>query len=256
MKITPPRSCAACLLIGTVLAFAFSNARTAAEKPIPVKRAPMIEIEARFVRATPEQMGAAVGGKLNGAGPVMLTSEEYEKALRMLKAAKADFFSHSRAVAKSGRKAIIESVRELRYPSDYVPSGDDPTKYIPTAFDTEDIGTVLEFGPTIEGEKKDAIDLQLVVSVVSFLGFVDESTPGEKLKDKTIDELKELTKAALPEGAIWNPIMAKEKVTTRATVPAGHTWVYFQQQGVAGVPPKQTPLDFYLFITARVIAPK
>lgn len=263
MKITIPRSRTACLLLGSVLALASPNARTAAEEPAPGRRAPMIEIEARFVRATPEQMAEAIGKKLEGDNKVLLEPQESEKAITALKAAKADFFSHSRAVTKSGRKATIESVRELRYPSDYEPSKDDPTKFIPTGFETKDVGVVLEFGPTVTEKNRNEIALDFVISVVDFLGFVEASAPprseppppSEESRTVTFDELRESTKAAIPEGAKWDPVMPSQKSTTAATLRSGQTWL-FETFAPSGPLLKRGSSGFYLFITARVIAPK
>ncbi|MGV3530789.1 MAG: hypothetical protein ACO1QR_00360 [Chthoniobacteraceae bacterium] len=216
----------------------------------------MIEIEARFVRATPGQMRAAVGARLNGEGMVMLTQEEVEKALASLKNAKADFFGHSRAVTKSGRKAVVESVRELRYPSDYEAFKDDPNKFLPTAFKTKDVGVVLEFGPTVSPQNINELTLDLVVSVTEFFGFVDASLPAEKLNHKSPAELKELTRAAIPEGAKWTPIMPSRKVTTSQALRAGHTWLYDNDQFQKPEERGKGWASFYLFITPRVIAPK
>ncbi|MGV3532272.1 MAG: hypothetical protein ACO1QR_07865 [Chthoniobacteraceae bacterium] len=256
MKIIPPRSRTVCLLIGSVLGFASLLSRSAAEEPTLVKRAPMIEIEARFVRATPEQMRAAVGTKLDGSGAVMLAPDEVEKALTSLKAEKSDFFGHSRAVTKSGRKARIESVRELRYPSEYEASKDDPTKFIPTAFKTKDVGVVLEFGPTVTPQNPNELTLDLVVSATEFFGFVDASLPAEKVKHNSAEELNELTRAAIPEGAKWSPIMPSRKVTTSQSIRSGHTWLYDNDQFQKPEERGKGWASFYLFITPRVIAPK
>jgi hypothetical protein len=260
MKLTPPGFPAAPparlshrLFLFGVLAFALTGLHGRAQEPAAVKRAPMVEIEARFVRASLEQLRAAVGAK------TVLTPEELEKALAALKAAKADFFSHSRAVTKSGRKAVIESVRELRYPSDYAPSEDDPKKFLPTAFDTRDVGVVLEFGPT--ETTNDELTLDFVVSVVNFLGFIDGALVNAELENKTPAELQELTKAALPEGAIWHPIFSTRKVTTNATLRSGQTWLFSEERDLSNhhpksVKPNSIPMDFHLFITARIIVPK
>lgn len=256
---TPPRIARAgrglpWLLPLGLLAVALIPTRGRAQEAARPQRTPMVEIEARFVRATAQQLHDALGAKSNASGNPVLTAEEMEKAISSLQAAQADFFSHSRAVAKSGQRASIESVQELRYPTDYEPSKDDPAKFIPTKFDTRDVGITLELEPKVES--RDAIDLGLVVSLVKFLGFIDNAVAKPGLEDRSPEELSELAKAPIKEGSIWTPLFSSRKLTTSAALSSGQTVLIGGPQIPAGPDPKINGLDFCVFITARVIGTK
>lgn len=255
---TPPRIARAgrgvpWLLSLGLLAVALIPTRGRAQEAASPQRTPMVEIEARFVRATAQQLRDALGAKSDASSNSVLTAEEMEKAISSLQAAQADFFSHSRAVTKSGKRALIESVQELRYPTDYEPSKDDPAKFIPTKFDTRDVGVTLELEPTVS---RDTIDLGLVVSMVKFLGFIDNAVAKPGLEDRSPEELAELAKAPLKEGSVWTPLFSTRKLTTSATLSSNQTVLIGGPHIPAGPDPKTNSLNFCVFITARVIGTK
>ena len=181
----------------------------------------LLEIEARFVRVNEKQARKAFGemNSRNLAG-VGFTPDQYAKALRTLSALKADFFSNPSVVTKSGQHAKVEIVRELRYPTEFDASKDEPGKFVPTAFETRNVGVTLEVQGTIV---EDQIDLSIEPKVVSFLGFIDYARHNRTAQVSGLHPMAELLKRSLTEGGIWQPIFSTQKVTASVRVTSGQT---------------------------------
>jgi len=152
----------------------------------------MVEIDVRFVRASDAQVAAAFGIAEGGTIPG-LTSEEAVEAIRILGEQKADFFSSPRLVTKSGLKATVETVRELRYPSKYEHPKEAPEGSFPAEFEVRNVGVTLVIEPQVWSDGE-AIDLNLVPEIVSFLGFIDYTEGKSKPADAGSDALGDLLK--------------------------------------------------------------
>ncbi len=223
----------------------------------------IVEIEARFVRASDEQLRAAFGIPENQAVAIPnLPPGEAEKALGILGKEKADFFSSPRLVTNSGQHAVVESIRELRYAVDYVPSKDEPGKSIPTEFETRNAGVTLEVEPVVRDE---VIDLKLRASVISFLGFIDFSDAKPTAPTGEKDALSNLLRLPLKEGGIWQPVFSTQQIATTVSVRSGETLLLGELPKVlssveGSVPTKdEGEPDRYrtlVFITARVLKSK
>src|SRR6185437_15441943 len=111
-----------------------------------------------------------------------------------------DLLSAPSVTTKSGQRAVIEIVREFRYPTQFQPpqipqtvgsfsgqssgtlipvgnSGTTPvTPTTPTAFETRNTGVTLEVEPVV-GPDGVTIDLNLVPQVVEFEGFINYGSP-------------------------------------------------------------------------------
>jgi general secretion pathway protein D len=131
----------------------------------------MVEVEAQFVRATAAQMQEALGARQPLEPRSILTPEQLKKAVASLERSKASFFGRPRAVTVSGQRAVVEAVRELRYPTEFDPGTELPRRFTPTAFETRNVGVTLEFEPIADPDGQ--VILNVVPSVVTFLGFVD-----------------------------------------------------------------------------------
>ena len=212
----------------------------------------LFQVEARFVRISEAQARKAFGEK--GAGKVVggaLTPDQAAKILRTLSQAKADFFSNPSVVAKSGQKAKVETVRELRYPTEFNPSKDEPGKFVPTAFETRNVGVTLE----VEGSvHDDQIDLRIAPTVVTFLGFIDYGGHNGTGLASGLQPMAELLKRRLAEGGIWQPVFSSQRVTTSVSLASGQTML------VGGLPldPKMKEIDpsspqTIVFVTARIL---
>src|SRR5438270_898929 len=147
--------------------------------------------------------GGLVAPGIFGLGGVM-TNPQFQVVIRALNQKKGiDLLSAPRVTTKSGQRAVIEIVREFRYPTQFQPpqipqtvgtlqgaagtgtgtlislggGGTTPvTPTTPTAFETRNTGVTLEVEPVV-GPDGVTIDLNLVPQVVEFEGFINYGSP-------------------------------------------------------------------------------
>src|SRR4029434_10619632 len=123
---------------------------------------------------------------------------QFQVVVRALNQKKGvDLLSAPRVTTKSGQRAVIEIVREFRYPTQFDPpkipdstgatgvqgivggstSNAFPvTPTTPTNFETRNTGVTLEVEPVV-GPDGVTIDLNLVPQVVEFEGFINYGSP-------------------------------------------------------------------------------
>lgn len=165
-----------------------------------------------------------------------------------------DLLSAPSVTTKSGQRAVIEIVREFRYPTQFQPpqipqtvgsftgqpatgttlitlgnSGSTPvTPTTPTAFETRNTGVTLEVEPVV-GPDGVTIDLNLVPQVVEFEGFINYGSP---ILSPSTSILNTLTggivsspPSVITPNIINQPIFSTRKVTTSVSVYDGATVV-------------------------------
>lgn len=148
-------------------------------------KGPQIEIEAKFVEIT---SSAPEGVDAPTDPPAIFSDPQFQVIMRGLSQKKGvDIFSSPRVATLPNLRAVIEVVRELRAPIDWMKEGD---IWKPTKFETKNPGVTLEVEPRMA--KDGTIELHTVSSVVKFLGFLDldsgktipapTTTPGEPVK--------------------------------------------------------------------------
>ena len=149
---------------------------------------------------------------------------------------------------KSGQRAVIEIVREFRYPTTFTPpqvpsisggTGGTGTVSInvvtpttPQTFETRNTGVTLEVEPVV-GPDGVTIDLNLVPQVVEFEGFINYGSPifGILPPVTFVDPVTGLTRlltspnVLLTSNVINQPIFSTRKVTTSVSVWDGQTVV-------------------------------
>src|SRR5207342_62803 len=128
----------------------------------------------------------------------VFTDPQFQVVIRALNQMKGvDLLSAPRVTTKSGQRAVIEIVREFRYPTQFDPpkipdstgatgvqgivggstSNAFPvTPTTPTNFETRNTGVTLEVEPVV-GPDGVTIDLNLVPQVVEFEGFINYGSP-------------------------------------------------------------------------------
>ena len=158
----------------------------------------------------------------------------------------ADIMTAPSVLARSGEKATIEIVREFIYPTEYEPpeiptsvgsqvngnngllggntggsstSSFPVTPATPTAFETRNVGVLLEVEPTL-GDDGYTIDLRFAPEIVEFEGFINYGSP---IQSTGSDALGNPVTITLTDNRIEMPVFATRRVTTGLTIYDGHT---------------------------------
>lgn len=182
----------------------------------------------------------------------VFTDPQFQVVIRALNQKKGvDLLSAPRVTTKSGQRAVIEIVREFRYPTQFDPpkipdsvgsnvGGNlgalDPvtglfsggsvntfpvTPTTPTSFETRNTGVTLEVEPVV-GPDGVTIDLNLVPQVVEFEGFINYGSP---IQTTTAGPMGVPITAVITPNTINQPIFNSRKVTTSVSVWDGQTVV-------------------------------
>ncbi len=182
----------------------------------------------------------------------VFTDPQFAVVIRALNQKKGiDLLSAPRVVTKSGQKAVIEVVREFRYPTEFQPPqiptnvggggnngglGGGGTTNIPvtpttpTAFETRKVGVTLEVEPVV-GSDGQTIDLNLQPEVVEFEGFINYGSPILAPPSNSLNPLTGLltpqtsAQRVISENTINQPIFSTRKVQTNVTLWDGQTVV-------------------------------
>jgi general secretion pathway protein D len=173
----------------------------------------------------------------------VFTNPQFQVVIRALNQKKGvDLLSAPRVTTKSGQRAIIEIVREFRYPTTFTPpqvpsvsssvvGGTNPpvvvTPTTPQTFETRNTGVTLEVEPVV-GPDGTTIDLNLVPQVVEFEGFINYGSPINAIGINTVGGANGISISApvlLTDNVINQPVFSTRKVTTNVSVWDGQTVV-------------------------------
>jgi len=188
-------------------------------------------------------------GQVPGAAPGIFglagvfTNPQFQVVIRALNQKKGiDLLSAPKVTTKSGQRAIVEVIREFRYPRTYtqpqVPSissttttlvaGPVPVVVTPTTpqdWETRNTGVTLEVEPVVGGDAT-TIDLNLVPQVVEFEGFINYGSPINAIGVNTVGGvLSTSVPVLLTPNVINQPVFSTRKVTTSVSVYDGQTVV-------------------------------
>jgi general secretion pathway protein D len=188
---------------------------------------------------------AGVAPSIFGVAGVF-TNPQFQVVIRALNQKKGvDLLSAPSVTTKSGQRAIIEVVRELRYPRTYtapqIPSiasstGTNinigtattvPVVVAPTTpqdWETRNTGVTLEVEPIVGGDST-TIDLNLIPQVVEFEGFINYGSPINAVGVNTVGVLSVSQPVQLTANVINQPVFSTRKVTTSVSVYDGQTVV-------------------------------
>jgi general secretion pathway protein D len=176
----------------------------------------------------------------------VFTDPQFQVVIRALNQKKGvDLLSAPKVTTKSGQRAIIEVVREFRYPSTFTPpqvpsissstgttvvggSTTVPVVVTPTTpqnWETRNTGVTLEVEPVVGGDAT-TIDLNLVPQVVEFEGFINYGSPINAVGVNTIGgAISTSVPVRLTDNVINQPVFSTRKVTTSVSVYDGQTVV-------------------------------
>ena len=189
-----------------------------------------------------------------GALSGVFTDPTFQLVVRALNQKKGvDLLSAPRVTTKSGQRAVIEVIREFKYPTEFDPpqipqnvgsgfnnngggvinpftgllgggggQGSFPvTPTTPTAFEVRNTGVTLEVEPVI-GPDEYTIDLNLVPQVVEFEGFINYGSP---IQTSSTNALGQSVTNVITPNVINQPIFSTRKITTSVSVYDGNTVV-------------------------------
>jgi len=241
-------------------------------------------------------------GQTLGAAPSMFglagvfTNPQFQVVIRALNQKKGvDLLSAPSVTTKSGQRAIIEVIRELRYPKTYtapqVPSIAStqntvvggattvPVVVTPTTpqdWETRNTGVTLEVEPVVGGDAT-TIDLNLIPQVVEFEGFINYGSPINAVGVNTALGISVSQPVELTKNVINQPVFSTRKVTTSVSVYDGQTVVLggLMREDVQKTEDKvpiigdiplvgrafrtnteqHTKKNLVIFVTARIITP-
>ena len=195
---------------------------------------------------------------LSGAGPGILglsgvfTNPQFQLVIRAMDQKKGvDLMTAPTVTTKSGNKAVINVIREFRYPTEFNPpqipqtvgnnnnvnggvlgGGVGTTGFItnpiitpttPSAFETRNLGVTLEVTPTV-GADGYTIDLDLAPEVVDFDGFINYGTPIRTLAASPTGAILSRPRSIeVSPNVINQPVFSTRKVTTSVTIWDGMT---------------------------------
>jgi general secretion pathway protein D len=175
----------------------------------------------------------------------VFTDPQFQLVIRALNQKKGiDLLSAPRVTTKSGQRALIEIVREFRYPTQFLPpqipqiTTSNPTAGLignpvvpvvvapttPQNFETRNTGVTLEVEPVV-GPDGITIDLNLVPQVVEFEGFINYGSPINAIGVTSTAGISVSSPIRLTDNVINQPIFSARKVTTSVSVWDGQTVV-------------------------------
>ena len=171
----------------------------------------------------------------------VFTNPQFQVVIRALDQKKGiDLLSAPSVTTKSGQRAIVEVIREFRYPKTFtqpqVPSigttttsGSQvvPVVVTPTTpqdWETRNTGVTLEVEPVVGGDGT-TIDLNLIPQVVEFEGFINYGSPIFAIGVNPVTLGGGSKSQLLTENVINQPVFSTRKVTTSVSVYDGQTVV-------------------------------
>src|SRR6266487_3016213 len=171
----------------------------------------------------------------------VFTNPQFQVVIHALNQKKGvDLLSAPKVTTKSGQRAVIEIVREFRYPTTFtapqVPNIGSTTTTInatvpvvvtpttPQTFETRNTGVTLEVEPVV-GPDGVTIDLNLVPQVVEFEGFINYGSPIFAVGVNTVAGISVSAPVLLTSNVINQPVFSTRKVTTNVSVWDGQTVV-------------------------------
>ena len=241
--------------------------------PKPLPKDALIEIESRFFEipdgtarqlgllSVPEGEGGGKAGQPSKPAPPVPTVGailEPVTAKRLLQAISdskdVNLLSAPRVSTRTGQRAVIEVIREFRYPTEFeFEKG--AGIMTPKAFETRNLGVTLEVEPRVEADG--TINLNLVPQVVKLDGYIraSDGQPVPLRDGRSVGAdltLKDFETVKYPRDTVLQPIFSTNKLSTSVSLASGQTVVLGGMRKDAQIAGKPAVIRLlYVIITAR-----
>jgi beta-lactamase regulating signal transducer with metallopeptidase domain len=165
-----------------------------------------------------------------------------------------DLLSAPRVTTRSGQRAVIEIIREVRYATEFERDEKGVDGLTPTAFETRNVGVTLEAEPTVNFDGQ-TVDVLLVPQIVELTGYIRVRTgaPVPIDPDPNKKGFTGLLDAALPKDMVVQPIFSTRKVSTSVSLRSGQTLVLGGLKQATSSEPGKEPRILVVLITARIL---
>jgi hypothetical protein len=160
--------------------------------------------------------------------------------LELAKAGKARLDILENLTTKSGQRAVIESIDEVRYPTEFASPVTAKGQAGPTAWETRNVGDTFELEPVIQPDGR-ACDINLVPHRVSLLEFRDEpKIAGALLTSQPIFNTQKITTSIQVTSGepyyLGTMTPTAPQGITRGEAPS-EIWLAFLHVNIQGPPP-------------------
>ncbi len=262
---------------GGEVADLFADAALVAKSTVQKKAAGSVVIEGKFIEMPdavalalkdpagnplfpPAARGNAAKGAAITAVSIFKAGEEAAILAALQKKKGADLLSAPRVTTRSGQRAVIEIIREMRYATAWKEDAEKKGAWLPTEFETRNVGVTLEAEPVLHPDG--TIDLTLTPQVVAYLGTVDVETGkpvGPAGAQTGIEASRVAAIVPFPEaaGRKLRPVFSSRKTTTSVSVASGTTLVLAglsETEATVPFTPKSPGRRLIVFITVRKLA--
>jgi hypothetical protein len=168
------------------------------------------------------------------------SAARYRRVLELAKAGKARLEILEGLTTKSGQRAIIESIDEVRYPTEFTPPETAKGLATPIAWETRNVGDTLELEPVIAPDGR-LCDINLVPQRVHLAEFRDSpEMAGALLASQPIFNTQKIsTSTAVTEGEphyLGTMTPTAPQGIARGSAPS-EIWLAFLHVSIQGPPP-------------------
>lgn len=209
---------------------------------------PEIEIEAKFVEL-PSKDGEA-SPELDKLS--VLSDPQFQVILRALNQKKGvDILSSPRVMTHANQRAVIEIIREFRYPTAWKQENG---VWTPTEFETKNVGTTMEVEPQLK--QGGALVLRTTASVVELLGFVDLDDAKALPAPKDALTAGQGHMPQVPPGHRYQTVFSERKKVDVLELKSGETMVIPNLPETADIKPFEQNAPhgkLIVFLSARIL---
>ena len=240
-----------------------------------IRASAQVEIEAKFMEI-PDALAREfkltgqtdasdrVPGPALPAGPALakVLDEDQAAALfpKLVGTRGIDLLSVPRVTTLSHQRAVVEIIREFRYPTEYGRKKGEPV--VATAFETRNCGVTLDVEPALWEDG--TVELKVTPEVVEFLGFISypsgealplKREPGQRFIDRITAPLEPDKPYA--GGEIRQPVFSSRKTVSDLTIKSGQTAVLIGPAAaeVKGFELPSAGKQLVVFVRASIVHP-